>query len=111
AAHDVELSVDHRPSRRFDTRTGGHVRAAGPGVGGNVVDAQGVGYVGTANEAAGHVDLAAPRADSALAEGDGQRGDVAPSVGRVVIARDLVVQCWHGVGALAAGDVKQVVGA
>jgi len=46
-----------------------------------------------------------------LAQGDGQRGDVAPSIGRVVIPRDLVVQGRHHVGGLAAGDVKHVVGA
>src|SRR5262249_60173148 len=68
-----------------------------------------VGSAGPAKEAAGHVDLAVPRADSALAEGDGQRGDVVPSVSRVVIARDLVVQCRRVVGGLAAGNVKHVV--
>jgi len=73
AAHDVELAVDHRSRRGFDAGTGGHVRAAGPGVGGDVVDAQSVGHAGAADEAAGDVDLAVPRADGALAEGDGQR--------------------------------------
>src|SRR5207253_4362899 len=64
---------------------------------------------GTANEAAGDVDLAVPRAHSALAESDGQRGDVAPGVGGAVIARDLVVHDRRGVGGLAAGDVEQVI--
>src|SRR4029450_5016228 len=63
---------------------------------------------GTANEAAGDVNLAVPGADSALAKGDGKRGDVAPGVGRVVIARD-VVAAGQIVAPLATGDVEHVV--
>src|SRR5262249_54793232 len=44
-----------------------------------------------------------------LAKGNRQRRDVAPSIGRVVIPRDLVIEGRHHVGGLAAGDVKQVV--